>query len=118
MQNGIYQFFNGTAINLHEVVDVGPIHWADDGASTGAVGTFFVTELSGQSQRIECTVSALVGPVRFMAAVRNKVDHVSGECPARLAYLALSHEAKRVLSIRHGDLVSAWRSTADLAMAA
>lgn len=112
-----YKLFDGTVLDLSAISDIGPIVWNDGSDRPDLCGEFRITE-HGRHLDLGFGISTLVGRVRFMAAVRNFSEDCGDGCPARRAYASLSAEARRVLEIRHADLVAAWQSRPALAMAA
>jgi hypothetical protein len=109
MNISTYCLFDGTSIDLAGITFVGPIRWHEDKASAGLLGEFSVYE-GGDERRLSFGVSAVVGAFRFMDAVRKCREQNPEQCPAKGAYASLRLEARRLLAMHHGDLVSAWET--------
>jgi len=113
-----YSLFDGTVLDLSAITDIGPIVWNDDADRPGSYGEFRIIEHGRRKLDLCFGISALVGPFRFLAAVRGFSEEGGNGCPARKAYASLSAEARRMLEIRHADLVAAWQSRPPIARAA
>lgn len=118
MTSQTYTLFDGTAIDMTGITGIGPINWVEDSSRPGACGEFEISRCGRRPESLSFGVSALVGAFRFMEAVRSHKDSGDEGCPARMAYASLSSEARRMLEMRHADLVSAWQASRHLARAA
>lgn len=118
MTRPVYNMFDGTILDLSAITDIGPIEWNEDEGRPGSCGEFQVIERGSRSLNLCFGISGLVGTFRFMTAVREFTEQGVDGCPARMAYASLATEARRMLEIRHADLLSAWQARSNLARAA
>jgi hypothetical protein len=103
-----YRLFDGNTVDLSEISDIGPIVWRDAESPAGAVGSFSVSLRDGEQRLMNFGITKLVGAFRFMRCVQENGQRHDGACVIRSAYRSLEGDARRLLSMHHGDFVQSW----------